>query len=266
MDIVTEYEGFKNMLKKGFTLAEVLLTLTIIGVIAAITMPALMTNVNDNILEAQVRKFYSSLTDGLDMYKAQNDQDTLIPGFRLNEFRDRIMHTENCDGGECFAATYTNYNRGALEGFAVPNENVRRLRDGSVFAISQPNVNQNRWQVIADVNGRRGPNRMGEDLWRMFIDANGRIEINHIHPAECKEGLDQRGSCIGIFASNGMRFRNYRDYVENGDDVAEGNNGGGRDDMVTPLRPFDGGNVRRNLETQAVKNINATKLKSLTNR
>ena len=34
-------------MKKAFTLAEVLITLVIIGIIAAITIPALMNNTND---------------------------------------------------------------------------------------------------------------------------------------------------------------------------------------------------------------------------
>ena len=215
------------MLKKGFTLAEVLLTLTIIGVVAAITMPALMTNVNDNILEAQTRKFYSSLTDGLEQYKAQNNQDGMAAGFILDEFRDRIMHTSSdCGAVACFADAYTNMNRQPLADFNPPQgANVRRLRDGSVFDIQQVE-NQNRWEVIADVNGRRGPNRMGEDLWRMFIDADGRIEINHIHAADC-QGADLQGSCVSIFASNNFRFRDYRTALANDVEVAEAGNGAG---------------------------------------
>lgn len=34
-------------MKKGFTLAEVLITLTVIGVVAAITIPQLVKNMND---------------------------------------------------------------------------------------------------------------------------------------------------------------------------------------------------------------------------
>ncbi len=223
------------MLKKGFTLAEVLLTLTIIGVVAAITLPALMTNVGDSVLEAQVKKFYSVMTDGLELYKARTEQDNLIPGFNLDDelqgqirFTDQILNASPCNSiNECFADAYAKYDRtpyDTAENIIPEGEFVGRFRDGSVFSIFRLG-NDTRWQVIADVNGRRGPNRVGEDMFNMYIGADGRIEINHIHPADCRD-VDAQGSCIGIFVSNNFRFRNYREYVESGDDIPEGNNNG----------------------------------------
>ena len=262
------------MLKKGFTLAEVLLTLTIIGVVAAITMPALMTNVNDHVLETQAKKFYSALTDGFEMYKAEMRQDSLIPGLDLDIFRDRIMHTEGCTGDNCFADAYTNMNRVPL-GVNIPfvPGDVRRLRDGSVFEI-QPVIGENRWEVIADVNGNRGPNMAGRDLWHMFIDADGRIEINHIHSADCQTS-DAQGSCVSIFASNNFRFRDYLAAIESGVDVAEAGNGNGNGGagFVRPglnpgnIKPFDG-NLKDleevSFRKSTVNTVN-TKLKAVEN-
>ena len=47
--------------KWGFTLAEVLITLGIIGVVAAITIPALLTNLNNRHTESILREDYSIL-------------------------------------------------------------------------------------------------------------------------------------------------------------------------------------------------------------
>ncbi|DAA83106.1 MAG TPA: hypothetical protein DCS44_06240 [Cyanobacteria bacterium UBA10660] len=44
---------------RTFTLAEVLITLGIIGVVAAITIPSLMENVRNRDLQAQLKKTYS---------------------------------------------------------------------------------------------------------------------------------------------------------------------------------------------------------------
>lgn len=44
------------MKKLGFTLAEVLLTLTIIGVVAALTVPNLMGAIEDKELASQAKK------------------------------------------------------------------------------------------------------------------------------------------------------------------------------------------------------------------
>ena len=45
--------------KLAFTLAETLITLGIIGVVAAMTIPSLITNYNKHITEVRLQKFYS---------------------------------------------------------------------------------------------------------------------------------------------------------------------------------------------------------------
>ena len=49
-------------MKDGFTLAEVLVTLGIIGIVAAMTMPALMTNYRKTVTVNKVKKFYSVMS------------------------------------------------------------------------------------------------------------------------------------------------------------------------------------------------------------
>ena len=48
-------------MKKAFTLAEVLITLGVIGIVAALTMPALIVNYQKKVLETRIKKFYSVL-------------------------------------------------------------------------------------------------------------------------------------------------------------------------------------------------------------
>lgn len=47
--------------KCAFTLAEVLITLGIIGIVAALTIPSLITNYKANKLRAQFLKSYSTV-------------------------------------------------------------------------------------------------------------------------------------------------------------------------------------------------------------
>ncbi|MDR1327168.1 MAG: type II secretion system GspH family protein [Heliobacteriaceae bacterium] len=58
-------------MKKAFTLAEVLITLGIIGVVAALTLPALITNFQKQALKTQFKKSYSLLTNA--MHKVEAD-------------------------------------------------------------------------------------------------------------------------------------------------------------------------------------------------
>ncbi len=56
----------------GFTLAEILITLGIIGVVAAMTLPTLVTKYKDKILVSQAKKLYSETFNGIKMYTAKN--------------------------------------------------------------------------------------------------------------------------------------------------------------------------------------------------
>lgn len=57
---------------KGFTLAEVLITLGIIGVVAAITIPSLISKVQKAQIEALVKENYSSVAQAMRMASADD--------------------------------------------------------------------------------------------------------------------------------------------------------------------------------------------------
>lgn len=55
--------GMRNYtLIKGFTLSEVLITLVIIGIVAALTIPTISKNIQHAVLKNQFKKFYSTFT------------------------------------------------------------------------------------------------------------------------------------------------------------------------------------------------------------
>ena len=53
------------MYKRGFTLAEILITLAIIGIVAALTIPSVMTNVQQRQFETGYRKAINVLNDAI---------------------------------------------------------------------------------------------------------------------------------------------------------------------------------------------------------
>ncbi|MDY6382349.1 MAG: type II secretion system protein [Cyanobacteriota bacterium] len=61
--------------RSGFTLAEVLITLGIIGVVAAMTIPTLIQNTNSAKFSAQFKKSVSTLSQAAMMGQAQYDTD-----------------------------------------------------------------------------------------------------------------------------------------------------------------------------------------------
>lgn len=61
----------KWSIKKGFTLAEVLITLGVIGIVASLTMPTLLQNTKKSEATARLKKFISLINQAL--IRAESD-------------------------------------------------------------------------------------------------------------------------------------------------------------------------------------------------
>ena len=64
-------------MKNGFTLAEVLITLGIVGVVASMTLPTLNNNVQKQTYEAGAKKAYNILSNAVSMYMVDQGVDDL---------------------------------------------------------------------------------------------------------------------------------------------------------------------------------------------
>lgn len=60
--------------KTGFTLAEVLITLGIIGVVAAMTLPALTASYRKSTIETALKKFYTNVNQAVKLSVVQNGE------------------------------------------------------------------------------------------------------------------------------------------------------------------------------------------------
>ena len=97
--------------KWGFTLAEVLITLGVIGVVAAITMPTLVTNIQERVRKEQVRTVKYKLTKATDKMNSlgkigvYGDDDTATSNF-VNELKKHLSIAKICDNNhlaECWS-------------------------------------------------------------------------------------------------------------------------------------------------------------------
>ncbi len=62
----------KKSLKFGFTLAEILITLAIIGVVAALTLPTLVQNYKKKEYSTKLKKFYSTMQQAIQLSEIDN--------------------------------------------------------------------------------------------------------------------------------------------------------------------------------------------------
>lgn len=214
--------------KKGFTLAEVLITIGIIGVIAAVTLPALNTNLVNNQLEVQTRKFYTQFTKAFDLFKAENQINKISDAdFNKNQFIKKYMNiARNCSSADaCYASKYQTLNNKEISSTSWFSKNsTYELADGAVFTLTGDNDFSSPLSLTFDVNGRKGPNKIGYDLWNVSVFYDGSIDEGTITPEvrknysgeDLEELIEQRfnsckagasyGGCFGHFKMNGFKF------------------------------------------------------------
>ncbi len=76
--------------RNGFTLAEVLITLGIIGVVAALTIPTLVSKYKEKVLVSQVKQAHSQLINAIQLYVAKNNCANMLCLFDTKKTSDEV--------------------------------------------------------------------------------------------------------------------------------------------------------------------------------
>ena len=76
--------------EKGFTLAEVLITLGIIGVVAALTIPTLVKNYQEKVMVSKVKQAHSQLMNAIQLYVVKNNCQNMLCLFDTNKTSDEV--------------------------------------------------------------------------------------------------------------------------------------------------------------------------------
>ena len=82
----------------AFTMAEILLSLTIIGVVAAITLPSLTGNINERTWNTQRKALYARMSQAISLMPALNGYGTLVQGDDSTSAVDTATETFLTDG------------------------------------------------------------------------------------------------------------------------------------------------------------------------
>ena len=149
----TSHFSHKN--KVAFTLAEVLITLGIIGVVAAMTLPSLIANYKNKVLLNQAKNSYSIISNAMIQLKSQNGYDSYGDIFSQSKPEDEIIQelskslktAKICKQhqGGCWNWK-TKYEKKKLEDGKAIYRDFRNsasavLTDGSVITLSNFNRN-----------------------------------------------------------------------------------------------------------------------------
>lgn len=203
--------------KKAFTLAEVLITLGIIGVVAALTIPILVQNADERATITALKKAYSTLSQAYNIAVQDNGTPdtwsivqtnaggapmltTLIPYLKVDLSCPSLVLG-------CFPPVTYNYLSSGSYGMINNSDFTKaRLYDGTLISssyaissscgssygntVSLQNVCG--WYFV-DINGYKGPNQFGRDTFVFYLTKYGIVpagtpqDTSRTFSSECKD-------------------------------------------------------------------------------
>ncbi len=168
--------------KAAFTLAEVLITLGIIGVVAALTIPNAIKQYQDRVTVAKLQKAYSVLNQAFRQSENDNGssefwQETDEIGTKAyfeKYWKSYFVEPQLCktykECGYASAAPYK-YRDGSHAALAIAVSRVFFKTADDVFYFFTDDTTDSEgnvipWQkVYIDINGAKAPNKFGEDVF-----------------------------------------------------------------------------------------------------
>ena len=198
---------------RAFSLAEVLITLGIIGVVAAMTIPNLAAKIQDAQFKTAAKKAYAVTGQA---FKSMQDDGKVLADYVLNpqtfknEFMTYFKVIEDCGLEKCVPASYHSDIYKTLNGekadASLLDEGQFTTLDGQFFMIQ--NSGYNKWLFITvDVNGYKSkPNVWGRDVFTFWVDNTGNLRPmgspDSIWPA--KKSCDRKKSLNNIGPIQGI--------------------------------------------------------------
>ena len=199
----------------AFTLAEVLITLTIIGVIAAITIPNLISNYQRHETETRLREAYNIIVNAFTMAARENGgtiSDLVVDAMKIstdrfeqsdyfgqNYFKPYVRHNgkecihqvagKNCPFRTSWITGLNDDTRPAAG--KIENYYKLELYNGMDIGFEQQNGAMN---IIVDINSAKGPRKFGYDVFhfKIYTDAYG---IGGVSGRDYKDKIIPNYSC-----------------------------------------------------------------------
>ena len=178
--------------KFAFTLAEVLITLGVIGVVAVLTLPTLIANYKKQVIISKLNKVYSTISQAYISAKSDNGE---LQDWKLENYTESDKDDEDilyyllpylkvlrfCGKSEKGCFPDVRYGSIGSTGFGVNIDSSKWysnaiLEDGSIISSITFRSNVGNEVVVSgfirvDVNGNNPPNVLGIDLFNFYISS-----------------------------------------------------------------------------------------------
>lgn len=216
-----------SLKKAAFTLAEVLITLGIIGVVAAMTMPSLIQNYQEKATVTKLKKCYSLVSQAyVSILNDEGGSDTLQAGDDLEmmeKFGKYLKYQKTCGRNKgCFPnVTYKSVTGNGYSKWEDDTTDRSRaiLTDGTLIMFNKSAMREGEGnylyaQIYVDINGFKGPNQLGRDFFYFYINPEKIVPGGAKALEEKNEGQKFTKNCI---QQNGYACAAWVIYNENMD-------------------------------------------------
>jgi len=193
--IKIQISTYQRSFIKAFTLAEILITLGIIGIVAVMTIPQLVTDITQNTFNTASRVFLAKLQEAANQMNVADE----LTGYTTNEqfadaFTRYVKVSKRCNSSnlnQCFGSTFRTGsdetvdtmtqlrtsgdltmfdNTSPLVGFTLLNGTNVIMAYNPDCATNEADKYQLQksktycMSMVYDVNASAGPNKMGKDI------------------------------------------------------------------------------------------------------
>ena len=228
-------------MKKGFTLTEILITLGVIGVVASMTIPTMVTSKDKQVWGASLAKAVNTMSNSVSIMISKGDSYGLSDSQMFADIADGTGVKEAFENHLGKVLMFTdNYSDGTSSYTAVPktlfgteksglfNDYTKFITKGDItyfvkVATGQENdfnYEQDTYvmDILIDINGNKVPNVIGKDIFGFIMTDEGRM---------VPYGLGFPGVFPGSFndtsAGGSERYENsWMDYCDPPEDGSDG--------------------------------------------
>ena len=233
----THVDNSNNKRRFAFTLAEVLVTLGIIGVVAVLTVPNVISSYQKKVYVTQLQKAYNEISNAFALLMIDEEVDNLndsslgcVPN---TDYESRMRSYE------VSLKKYFKVSKSCILDYADRNCTVdnHKLLDGTLRPMDEPHccivLNSGATlclssygdcsrplQISLDINGKKKPNVWGRDTFKIGVNYRGEIaesfefypnhmdpELNHFNdPNECFKYENYGSGCFTRIINAGWKM------------------------------------------------------------
>ena len=236
VNLISRFTSHFSRKRTAFTLAEVLITLGIIGIVAALTLPTLTSRYQEKVFITRLEKTYSILVSAYKLAVEENGSST---GWGLSfdedgatllaeKMKPYLNVTKDCGIDKkqmCLPDRYYDY-KGQFLNYAGTQANsayVVALADGTVLQFRGQDSSHALFPdgfIYVDLNGKKRPNRYGVDVFGFDIYDDTLSPMGQLHSKRntygwsyCKSATEESILAYGWACTAWVLVNKNMDYI-----------------------------------------------------